>query len=332
MPVFCWIVSFGKLSPPVPEYQSGAWTDWVGLCFEGQVAWPLFPLIGGSMGAMVLLLIHREHFSRFLMVRVAVYAGLLVGLVFAVLLPVALQGAAFLSLVPDGAALVIAGVAVGLWVAIRGAGAAVALSFGWILFAAALLAVFLPSGRAGMVVGFFGCLGGWPLAMGLAFGCMSFWLWRHPQMESTRVGAMATICVWIGGYAAGWVAVAKNAVDMYAMLPTFPPGKCYIATAAARGHRGFVGAEAVVMGDGSVLLVNRQLRVLKCGEVVLRALWPRVHGVCRGVYDVVGPHLAARLTFHWMADAAYAGLKPAEWITRLGLRMLGVDAERMYRR
>lgn len=330
LPVICWVASFGRMTPPVPEYQSGRWTDWVGLCFDGKVAWPLFPFIGGSVLAMLLLLIRREFFGRFLVVRLAIYTGLLQAVLFAVLLPLALGPAALFSLVPDAAALVIAGFVVGLWLVIRAQGWIAAVGMGGFLVALTVAAlVMFPGGQVFDAV-IIGGLGAGPFAMALAFACMLSWLWNRSPIESTRRGTTLSIVGWTSGYAAGWSIVAMRALDAYAALPKTPP-HCYIATAAARGHRRFVGAAPILTADGLVMLVNPQLRVLKCGELVLQAFFPQCHAACRRVYDCVGPRLAQRLTHAVLADAAYVGLKPFEWLTRLGLRFLGVNENRLYR-
>ena len=39
-----------------------------------------------------------------------------------------------------------------------------------------------------------------------------------------------------------------------------------------------------------------------------------MHRPLRGLYDRVGPSLAAGLTSPWLADLAYVALKPLEWM------------------
>ena len=124
---------------------------------------------------------------------------------------------------------------------------------------------------------------------------------------------------WRGAYA---LALAE-----YAKLPTEPPPDCYVCTAAARGHRRWVGADARGCND--------QMRHLKAAELALMALAPRLHRRLRRVYDAWGPSLARRLRRPLVADLAYALLKPLEWACREILRLAveGADARarRLYR-
>ena len=64
------------------------------------------------------------------------------------------------------------------------------------------------------------------------------------------------------------------------------------------------------------------MRYLKCAELVLAHVAPRGHCVCRRIYDLVGPVLAAILVHPMLADMAYLSLKPAEWVARGGLALL----------
>jgi hypothetical protein len=61
---------------------------------------------------------------------------------------------------------------------------------------------------------------------------------------------------------------------------------------------------------------------LKCAELALLAINPRLHIVLRRIYDVVGKTLARKIQNPFMADIAYVALKPAEWLARLILKIL----------
>lgn len=126
---------------------------------------------------------------------------------------------------------------------------------------------------------------------------------------------------WVLVYAAFWRAAVVKVLELYAELPP-EPWDCYIATAAARGHPGLVKSRPVELEGGGSLRVNPQLRTLKCGELALVALAPRLHQGLRGVYDRVGPSLASRMSHPLLADLAYLSLKPAEWGARIWLRIL----------
>ena len=125
----------------------------------------------------------------------------------------------------------------------------------------------------------------------------------------------------------GWIVAIQNAISAYDKLPkTNPPG-CYICTAAQHGHAFLVRSESL-----NGIRVNTQLRTLKAGEIALRTILPRLHAMSRYVYDRLGPPLARRITNPWLADAAYLGLKPAEWLARAALALFGATklAQNLY--
>jgi hypothetical protein len=139
----------------------------------------------------------------------------------------------------------------------------------------------------------------------------------------------------MSGYAAAWKLSVYSAMKYYATLPREHPD-CYVAAAAAKGHRCIVRSEAFLLTDGTTVHVNPQMRYLKCGELLLKAAAPRLHRLCRAVYDAVGPVLARGLIWSVLADLAYLILKPAEWLCRAVFKGLfpaeaGL-AKRLYRR
>lgn len=144
---------------------------------------------------------------------------------------------------------------------------------------------------------------------------------RHGKMQF-RLAHLLVVFTWLAAYLAATRVAVQLALNDYATLPTSPTGGCYIATAAARGHRRFVGARAISLGSGRTLWVNRQLVTLKCGELVIRALFPRGHRAMRAVYDWFGPRLASQITHPLLADAVYLSLKPCEWFARSLLAVL----------
>ena len=119
----------------------------------------------------------------------------------------------------------------------------------------------------------------------------------------------------------GWAAAVRSAVTEVLLLPPPPPGNCYVATAAARGHRWLVRGRDVPC-EGGLRRTTPQLVTLKRGELVLAALTPRLHRAIRRVYDRVGPPIARRITTPWRADLAYLTLAPAACLTGLVLAVL----------
>ena len=107
-----------------------------------------------------------------------------------------------------------------------------------------------------------------------------------------------------------------------AALPPQPPPDCYIATTAARGHPQVVGSWIVECAHGESLPVNKQLQILKCTELALMAVQPRLHKRLRRAYDVVGKALARKMGNAFFADAAYLLLKPWAWLARCILRRI----------
>ena len=68
--------------------------------------------------------------------------------------------------------------------------------------------------------------------------------------------------------------------------------------------------------------VNKQLQILKCAELALMAVQPRLHIASRKVYDVVGKPLAKRMRNPFLGDVAYLLLKPCDGLARFILRMI----------
>ncbi|MEN1680481.1 MAG: DUF6688 family protein [Planctomycetota bacterium] len=165
-----------------------------------------------------------------------------------------------------------------------------------------------------------------PLALA-TYGWQTYRFVRsNPGGWRVSLSSLMLIFTWLSANVAAWTFAYRRAVQDYATLPTEQPDGCFIASAAARGHRRVVGADA----SG----VNRQLRTLKAGEVVLRQASPPLHRRCRWVYNRFAPPVARRLANPWLATAAYLALKPAEWIIGGILACLGVtrgEVDRLYR-
>ncbi|RPJ21152.1 MAG: hypothetical protein EHM33_26885 [Chloroflexi bacterium] len=68
--------------------------------------------------------------------------------------------------------------------------------------------------------------------------------------------------------------------------------------------------------------ISVQLQRLKCAELGLMAVQPRLHTFLRHMYDVIGRVLAQRIQNPFLADAAYLLLKPWEWSAGLVLKTI----------
>jgi len=161
----------------------------------------------------------------------------------------------------------------------------------------------------------------WALA---AYLHMSIRLFRHGTGPMWRYSLARCLGVmtWLGVWFAAWRLSVIVMLEKYMQLPTQPPQRCYVATAAARGHARFVGSTFVVSHDGTRIAVNAQLRYLKAAELMLLCAAPRCHRQVRRIYDFIGPRIAARLSHPLLADAAYVTLKPAEWGARVAAWLL----------
>jgi hypothetical protein len=92
--------------------------------------------------------------------------------------------------------------------------------------------------------------------------------------------------------------------------------RCFVVTAASRGHRRFVGPFLNVRHRGCTRVANRQLAIFWAFEALWRKHAPLTHRTFRHVYNIVGPRIARRIRSPWWADAIYLSLKPAEFFAR----------------
>ena len=159
----------------------------------------------------------------------------------------------------------------------------------------------------------------WPLTANLTLAGFVF---RHPVDARPR-WLTPTI---VGGGTA--LATASSfALILMHYSPTGPgssPIHCFVASAAARGHRRWVRTQLMPSALG-MIPVNDQLRVLIAAELAVKLAHPRLHRILRGVYNVVGPILARLVRTKLAADAVYVALKPVEALARIIVRRKLVD-------
>jgi hypothetical protein len=146
------------------------------------------------------------------------------------------------------------------------------------------------------------------------------WLYKNHETLLTFPRGVG-FGAWILAYIAALRFDILKMHELYAALPPTPPD-CYIATAAARGHPWFVHAWTVQRTDGKSMQINVQLQRLKCVELALLAVNPRLHKILRRIYDKVGKALAHCIQHSYLADLAYLLLKPCEWVGRLVLKLI----------
>lgn len=303
-----------------PEWQSGKFSAYLVLFLFPEASLVFLLLLAYSVICYLFLLISPSRFSRFFGIRLGIYTGVLLALQYSILtLIYAFAGNAF------GYVMILIWISplifsvVYRWAAAKWTAGTVNKFL--LIFAVAALFIATVINRS---ASFFVLM---VLTMAAPFWCFlialraALWLFKNYESGLTLPRDLGLI-VWLATYAAAWRFDLLKMYELYAALPPQPPPDCYIATAAARGHPRFVQAWTVQRTDGTALQVNRQLQRLKCAELALMKVNPRLHGVLRQIYDLLGKWLACRIQNPFLADVAYLLLKPWEWTVELALRMI----------
>ena len=115
-----------------------------------------------------------------------------------------------------------------------------------------------------------------------------------------------------------WIASAVWSKNIYASLPE-TSSRCFIVTAAGRGHRKLVGPSLAIQHGERWVHANHQLITLWQFEKLWRSHAPHSHGCFRGVYNRLGPVIARQIRSPWLADAAYLAIKPVELAAKLAI-------------
>ena len=334
LPVGCFIAS------PVlrPEWQNGQFSAYVTLLLDPQAALGFFPFLIYADVCLLLLLVAPERFAPRFWVRFGIYSGVLLALQYLLLVALGLGiGAAIAEAVFFG----LFGFQHWLKTKFKRRG----VQFFWLLIGLAWMGLSFWRGLDWNTLSFSDLLRSLgnslvslplytlaailfvtPGCCLLIFASTALKLIKSHETHlflplSRSLGWLA----WLAGLTAAWRFSILKMFEIYASLPPTPPD-CYIATAAARGHRGFVRSQAVTHPHGQ-LWVNPQLQTLKCAELALLALAPRLHRPLREFYDLAGKALARRLTNPWLADLAYLTLKPFEWLAKRILKAILPESE-----
>jgi hypothetical protein len=335
VPAICFTVAcFG--SPLSPEWQNGEPWNLVRLQLEGKVAWPFFPLLLYSMVSMLLVVVRPARFAHLAAVRVGMYGGVVLAAQYVLIMYVALgldAGGFLLMYLAAGA------IPIGVVLSLR----AIVRNFRnrlmWAILAPCgvialvLLRTFRHRTGAIAEVSYL-ALGAGPLWALLAYSWISLTISRRTQDRAPTTSlprGVLTPLAWLGAYGVAWRFAVLRAVIAYSSLPTQSPNRCYVCTAAGRGHARLVGARTIRLRDGTTLRINDQLCRLKVAELALAAVMPQIHRICRRVYDRIGPMLASHLKCPIAADVAYLSLKPAEWLSMCILRAIIKNPDRLAR-
>lgn len=321
--IFIPILAFGATEIFKPEWQNGELNSYIILLLFPKASLLFFPLLLYSVVCYIFLLSAPDRYSFQFAVRLGIYLGVLLALQYTILSGFFLLNNGSFSLIFIfiwGLPIVVSKVypwSVAKWGARKVIASLLILVFvTFVLLIAKTFTLWAPPLMllTGLTVAA-------PFWSFLIFLRAAVWLLKDHETRlnfSRGVG----IAVWFTVYVAAWRYDILKMYELYAALPAQPPPDCYIATAAARGHPKLVGLRTVRCTDGKSVRVNGQLQILKCAELALLAVNPRLHATLRGVYDVVGKFLARRIQNPFVADVAYILLKPYEWCAILVLKFL----------
>jgi len=327
------ILSFWATDVFKPEWKSGELSDYIILFLFPEASLVFFLLMGYSIICYLLLLISPTRYSRLFSIRFGVYTGTLLAFQYSVLSSLFFLNNGFS---PGFILLWIFPVVFGpLYRWATGKWSARIVHTFLALLAATILASALIVPEP-LTIPFFLLIAltiaapFWSFLIGLR---AAIWVLRNYETGLTPPRGLG-LAAWLGAYVMAWRFDILKMYELYAALPPAPPPDCYIATAAARGHPGFVRAWTVQRADGISIQVNKQLQRLKCAELALRAVFPRFHGLLRRIYDKTGNVLARHIRHPYLADLAYLLLKPWEWLARAFLKAIvpGIDSisKKMY--
>ena len=116
-----------------------------------------------------------------------------------------------------------------------------------------------------------------------------------------------------------WVMTVFLTKKHYMSLPDKPPD-CFVVTAALNGHERIVGPFLNLERFGVSRVANSQLATFWRFERFWALHSQRTHRVFRWFYNLLGPHIAARVNSPFSADLVYFFLKPFEAFAALVVR------------
>jgi hypothetical protein len=314
-----------------PEWQNGDLSSYIILSLSPEASLFFFPLLVYSIICYLVLLRAPARYAGSFFIRFGIYTGILLALQYSIaVLIYSIDSFAYLILLTWILPFVFRMIyrwAVDKWTSAR---------VNKVLF----LCI-----SGGLLVGALATRGGLPffILVGITMAApfwsfllalrASIWLIKNHETKLTRPRRLG-LTAWAATYVVALRFDILKMWELYAALPPEPPPDCYIATAAARGHPQFVHAWMVQGADGKTIQVNLQLQRLKCAELALMAVNPRLHRRLRRIYDRAGKVLARCIQESLLADFAYFLLKPWEWLAMVLLRMIVPEidsiAKKMY--
>lgn len=141
--------------------------------------------------------------------------------------------------------------------------------------------------------------------------------------RNVDIGISSYVVTWLGSLPF-WAASLILSKQYYLTLPEYQP-KCFVVTAALRGHQELVGPFTKINRNGAIRLVNLQLLTFWQFEDIWRDRSPRTHRIFRSIYNRVGPFIASRVKTRLAADIIYLTLKPFEWIAAIICNRYGAE-------
>ena len=330
LPACCFLVCLNN--PPVLDmYQSGELEIYTALLVMWPSCAPMLPLVAFSM-ASFLAWLFRPDLSRFFVVRLGLYSGLLLTIQYLVI--VVLMTGPFSFIVALFAGPILFGL---VYVLAYFAMRLKRFSIAHLMMLTTIVAlIFLISRilgvretlQAGGLLFFATCIAD-PVLSVFPYAVASRRVWQSDQSTSLP----AWCCIWIlwGVYWwASWRASIVIMMDEYAQLSPNP--NCYLCGVAAQGHRWLTGAERTRDGRH---VVSPQLRQLKFLEFAWRAAFPQFHRRLRWGYDIVGPPVAKQLQgFPMLATLGHLCLLPLQGAAFLTAKCLAIprdSVDRIYR-
>jgi hypothetical protein len=308
LPFICLAISL----PDQPDWQSGRASDYAKLLLSHSGLAPIYPFLLYCMACMTMLFIKPDKFREFAWVRFGIYSGVVVAAEYWLLFDIAMspRPTYWLSLL----SVLVVILPWPLWSLL---GFLFGKRRGEIVFALGIVGLMLgcviaPGGFGVIIIGCLAC--STPLAFS-AYLITSIYLIRHEQDRFRfTLAQLLAIVTWFAAHCAAWRMSYTIMLYEYAQLPKNEPDRCFVCSAAAKGHSSFVGSEDYVTGSGARFRVTDQLRVLKAFELLLLKITPYGHNTLRQVYNRVGPSITAILIHPVLADLAYLAIKPAEWL------------------
>lgn len=336
-PIGCFAMSWSGMNARVdPIWQSGKLDVYLTLMLEPKALLPFMPLLIFSLLSLAACCVRLE-FGRHWVVRLGIFGGgllsvqyllfVVIATSFFTLIAAAIVGPALALVTYLGAKLMPQARRVTIWQIML------------LTSVVAVIAAFVAANSSTLSEGGVGTLVqlllnvlmtmliATPMLNCVTYVRATFALLRSPALfpmaQRDVRSLLASAIGWLLGFGASWKFAVEAMLSEYSRLPTSPPN-CYISTAAACGHRQFVGVERFARSQvmacdlQSPFPVNDQMCRLKFLEFALAATSPSVHRCVRRVYNAFGPHAASICRSNvWLADASYVAFKPLEWLAEL---------------